>query len=313
MTIYYLGVDIGGTTIKAGLVDETSCVSSPSRIATATGNWPELLASLVTLIRDYQATQPIQAVGIGVAGLMNSRTGMVETSPNISSLANVRLGERVADEVHLPVVTDNDANAAAYAEFSAGSGKGVRNMACLTLGTGLGSGVILDGKLVRGTSGYAVEFGHSVIDPAGRSCSCGAVGCLETMVSARGIQQTARQIMDQHPESRLHATGVMPNPAQVFEAAAAGDRAAIETFEQTGYWLGLGCANLINIFNPELIAIGGGIAGAGPFLMDRAKETAARHAIGASFRDCRIVQSMFGSEAGIIGAAMLARDSVAVT
>ena len=311
--MYYLGVDIGGTTIKAGLVDEASHLSNPSRISTDARNWPDFLSSLVSLIRRYQDSTPIVAVGIGVPGLMNSRTGTVETSPNLPCLANVRLGSLVADEVHVPVVAENDANAAAYAEFSAGSGKGVRNMACLTLGTGLGSGVILDGRLLRGASGYAVEFGHSVIEPGGRPCTCGGTGCLETLVSARGILQTAWQILAKHPESRLHASADLLTPERLFEAAEAGDPAAIETFEQTGYWLGLGCANLINIFNLDLIAIGGGIGGAASFLMGPVKETAGRHAIGASFRDCRIVQSMFGPEAGIIGAAMLARNSVAVT
>ncbi len=306
--MYFLGVDIGGTTIKAGLVDNGGQLLEHSRIPTETVDQTRFLSNLIALIRGYQAKTTLRAVGIGIPGFLNARSGRVLISPNIPCLTDVSLGKLVADEVHIPVVSENDANAAAYAEFSCGLGKGLQHMAFLTLGTGLGSGVILDGKVFRGISGYAVEYGHVVVDPGGRLCGCGSTGCLETLVSAGGIVGTALELMAEDPQSRLHAVQVPLTSERIFEAAVAGDTIALRTFERTGYWLGLACANLINMLNLELISIGGGVIAAGEMLMRPLLETAKRHAIAASFGDCRIVQSNLWPDAGVIGAAMLARD-----
>ncbi len=306
--MYYIGVDIGGTTIKAGLVDGSGRLVEQSRIATITDNWSTFLSNLTALIRSYQEKSDVEAVGIGIPGLRNIHTKTVVTSPNIPCLTDASVEKLVADEVHIPVVSENDANAAAYAEFVGGFGVGIQHMAYLTLGTGLGSGVILDGKLFRGTSGYAVEFGHTVIDPGGRPCGCGSRGCLETLVSAPGIRLTTLEVMEEHPESALHRVTEPLTSELVFNLAAEGDQAAIKTFERTGRWLGLACANLINMLNLQLIVLGGGVMAAGETLTRPLVETARRHAMAPSFADCRIVQSKSWPEAGIIGAAMLARD-----
>jgi glucokinase len=306
--MHYLGVDIGGTTIKAGLVDARGGVTAQSRIPTVTDNWDAFLSNITALIRKYQAEADIEAVGMGVPGFRNRHTRRVVASPNIPCLTDVSLERLVADEVHIPVVTENDANAAAYCEFVCGLGQGLQHMAYLTLGTGLGSGIILDGKLFGGASGYAAEFGHTVIQPGGRPCHCGSVGCLETLVSAQGILRTALELIEEDPASSLHAMAEQLNSKTIFDASVAGDRSARATFERTGYWLGIACANLINTLNLQLIAIGGGVMAAGDAILKPLVESARRHAIAASFNDCRIVQSELWPDAGVIGAAMLARD-----
>jgi glucokinase len=296
--MYYIGLDIGGTTIKAGLVDETGQVLEARKAPTVVNDLNGFLSNLTELIRDFQKSIPVDGVGIGIPGLRNSKTHVVVTSPNIPCLSNVNLEDIVANQVHTRVVSENDANAGAYAEFVCGAGAGTRHMAYLTLGTGLGSGLILDGRLFTGTSGYGGEFGHTVINSDGRLCGCGNRGCLETVVSGTGIVRTAE-------EKGMRG----PLTAEiVYEAAAGGDATAQEVFKETGTWLGIACANLINLLNIEMIVIGGGVMASGEFLLETARHAAGRHAFPSSFRDCQIVQSKLWPDAGVIGAGMLARD-----
>src|SRR5262249_13674790 len=158
---------------------------------TVTGDLDRFLSTLTDLIRGYQSSFPIEAIGIGIPGLHSSRTGTVRISPNIPCLNNVTLDALVANQVHIRGVTDNDANAGSYAEFKVGAGEGCQQMVYLTLGTGLGSGLILNGSLYAGASGYGGELGHTIVDPGGRACTCGSRGCLETVVSATGMVITA--------------------------------------------------------------------------------------------------------------------------
>ncbi|HYR86606.1 MAG TPA: ROK family protein [Terriglobia bacterium] len=294
----YIGLDIGGTSIKAGLVDQSGHILESQRAPTIIHDLNGFLSNLTELIRDFQKSVKIAAVGMGVPGLRNCKTHVIETSPNIPCLLNVNLEDLVADQVHLPVISENDANAGAYAEFVCGAGAGTRQMVYLTLGTGLGSGLILNGRLFTGASGYAGEFGHTVINSSGRLCGCGNRGCLETFVSGTGIVRTA-------------AEKGMPGSLTaeiVYEAATRGDATALEVFRETGIYLGIACANLINLLNLEVIVVGGGVMAAGEMLLEPARTAAARHAFPSSFRDCQIVQSKLWPDAGVIGAAMLARD-----
>jgi glucokinase len=297
--MYYIGLDVGGTTVKAGLIDEAGKVLESRRAVTVIDDLRLFALTLTELIRGFQNSFPIEAVGIGVPGLHSSNTGEIETSPNIPCLQNVNLEKLVADQVHLPVVSENDANAGAYGEAQCGAGAGYRHMVFLTLGTGLGSGLVLNGKLHRGTSGYGGELGHTIINPEGRQCACGRRGCLETIVSGTGIVATAGERMK-------------PAEAQtaemVFEAAVRGDACARWVFEETGRWLGIACANLINFLNPELIVVAGGVMASGQMLLEPAIASARAHAFGPSFRACRIVQSKLWPDAGVVGAAMLSRD-----
>jgi glucokinase len=310
----YLGIDVGGTSIKAGLVTETGKVLESRRTPTITDDLNALLSTLTELVREFQKSSVIESIGIGIPGLHSSKTQAIETSPNIRALKHVNLGQLVADQVHIRTVTENDANAAAYAEFICGTGAGLRHIAYLTLGTGLGSGIVLNGSLFVGTSGYAAELGHTIVAaPAneaegGRRCACGNVGCVEAYVSATGIVRTAEELMKQAPGSLLHSVVWPLTSERIFEIARQGDATAQQVFRETGRYLGIVCANLINLLNLEMIVLGGGVLAAGGLLMDATIDSAKRQAFPSSFADCRIVQSKLWPDAGMIGAAMLARD-----
>jgi glucokinase len=300
----YLGLDIGGTFVKAGLVDERGRVVESRRAATVIDDLNTFVSNLSELIRDFQKTAVIDAIGLGVPGLHNSKTGTIETSPNIPCLQNVNLEQLVADQVQIPCVSENDANAAAYGEFLCGAAVGLDNMAAVTLGTGLGSGLVLNGKLFTGTSGYAAEFGHTVIrarpyrKDEGRLCACGNRGCVEAFVSATGIVATARE----------HGMSGSLTSEDIFDAAMRGDTTAMDVFKETGEYLGIACANLINLFNLEMIVLGGGVMASGDLLLNTARAAAKRHAFPSPFSDCRIEKSKLWPDAGVIGAAMVARD-----
>lgn len=310
----YLGIDIGGTSIKAGLVDENGRVLEFRRALTITDDLHGFLSTLTELVRGFQKVAPIDAIGIGVPGLRSSKRHTIETSPNIPCLKETNLEQLLADQVHIRTVTENDANAAAYAEFVCGAGAGVLQMAHLTLGTGLGSGFILNGSLFTGASGFGGEFGHTIIDvsapeyPYARLCGCGKYGCIETFVSAAGIVRTAKERMQSAPESLLHGIPEPMTSENVYEAAVRGDATAHAVFVETGRYLGIGCANLINMLNLEMIVIGGGVMAAGDLLMQTTISAAKAFSFAPAYADCRIVQSKLWPDAGMIGAAMLARD-----
>ena len=189
-----IGIDIGGGTIKGGIVDDAGHVIRPEVRATPVDNLPLLITTLVDMINAFLPMQEIRGAGIGVPGLLDSRTQTIQTSPNIPCLKGVNLRLALSSQVALPIVVENDANAGACGEFLSGAAKGSRPLIYLTLGTGLGGGLIFDGRIFHGSSGYAGEAGHVTIDPTGRPCACGSRGCLETYVSSAGILETAREI-----------------------------------------------------------------------------------------------------------------------
>jgi glucokinase len=312
--MHYLGIDIGGTSIKAGLVDENGHVLDTRRALTITDDLNAFLSTLTELVQEFQKTTAIDGIGIGVPGLRSSKTHIVETSPNIPCLQHINLEEALSNQVHIRTMSENDADAAAYAEFVCGAGTGIQHMVYLTLGTGLGSGLILNGSLFTGASGYAGEFGHTVISAGprrqntGRLCACGNRGCVEMFVSAPGIVMTAEEMMRNAPESTLHNVEWPLTSAKIYAEAAKGDATAQEVFRQTGWYLGIACANLINLLNLDAIVIGGGVMGAGDLLMKSVKQSAELHAFPSAFADCQIVQSKLWPDAGMIGAAMIARD-----
>jgi glucokinase len=302
--MHYLGLDIGGTFVKAGLVDETGRVIESRRAHTAIDDLNAFVSNLSELIREFQKSTAIDAVGLGVPGLRNSRTRIIETAPNIPCLRKVNLEQLVADQVQIRCVSENDANAAAYGEFLCGPGAGLQHMAMLTLGTGVGSGFVLNGNLFTGASGYAPEFGHTVLrakpygNDEGRPCGCGNRGCVEAFVSATGIVTTAKE----------HGMSGTLTSEGIFDAATQGDPTAMEVFKETGEYLGIACANLINLLNLEMIVIGGGVMAAGDLLLNTARAAAKRYAFPSPFADCRIERSSLWPDAGVIGAALLARD-----
>jgi glucokinase len=293
----YVGIDIGGTNIKAGLIDESGAIRDTRRISSVVDDLDSLLRTLTTLISKFQSSASIDGVGIGIPGLRSTRTHRIETSPNIPCIHNLDLEALLSKQLNLPVVTENDANAGAYGEWVAGSGRGLQYMAYLTIGTGLGCGLVLSGALYRGAAGYAGEMGHVHIEPNGRACACGSIGCLETRVSAPGLIVTARE------------RGLEVFTAEaVYNAAMKGNEAALAAFDDTGRFLGIACADLINLLNLEMIVIGGGVMAAVELLLRPLSAEVRRRAFEPAARICPIVQSQLWPDAGMIGAAMLARD-----
>jgi glucokinase len=310
----YVGFDIGGTNIKAGLFDESGKILARRSVPTDGSSLDNLLAALKRIATDFHAeTGALSGVGIGVPGLVSTRTGKIAAAPHVPCLEDAELSGLLSAALSLPVTVDNDANAGAYAEYACGAGKGLRHMAYITLGTGLGSGLILDGRLHRGATGYAAELGHAAVEPDGRPCDCGAHGCVETRVSATGMVRTAEELLAAAPASALHPdrrSGPL-TAAGIYDAALAGDVLAREVFESTGRYLGIAAATLMNLLNLEAIVLGGGVMAAGGLLIEPAAREAQRRAFAATFKDCPIVQSQLWPDAGIIGAAMLVRDHVA--
>ena len=296
----YIGIDIGGTSIKAGLADASGTVLQARQAPTPAHDLDRLESTIAELVAQLHRGGPVTAVGIGVPGLRHARTCVIQTSPHIPCIRNVNLEERLRERLRMPVITENDANAGAYGEWAAGAGKGLQHMAYITLGTGLGCGLVLSGVLFRGVSGYAGELGHTAVEPGGRRCACGARGCLETRVSATGIVQTARE---------MNVSGDISSAESIYNAAMQGNQAARSVFEETGRYLGIACANLINLLNLEAIVIGGGVMASGDLLLDATRKEARSRAFRPSADDCPIVQSKLWPDAGTIGAAMLARDS----
>jgi glucokinase len=297
--MHYIGIDIGGTGIKAALTDDSGVVLESTKAATPAADLELLIRAVSGLVAELQSKGPVGGVGVGVAGLLSARTRILETSPNIPCLQQVNLEEKLRKALSMYVITENDAKAGAYGEWTAGAGKRMRNMAYITIGTGLGCGLVLDEHMFRGTSGYAGELGHVVIQPEGRRCACGSHGCLETLVSATGIVQTARD---------AGISGVTTAGA-LYESAMQGDSEARAVFQETGRFLGIACSNLINLLNLEGIVVGGGVMASGELLLGAARNEARRRAFPPSLRDCAIVQSQLWPDSGTIGAAMLARDT----
>jgi glucokinase len=266
-----LGIDIGGTTSKLGLVHQGQVIAR-ARIATeghaddrAFADALAQAARELTLSKDLP---PLQAVGIGAPNA-NQLTGIIEMAPNLPWKYDVPLARMMADRLGVPAVLGNDANAAALGEWRYGAGQGFRDLLVVTLGTGVGSGFIVNGQLVLGSAGNAGELGHVIMDVNGRACTCGRRGCLEAYVSIRGMRQTYAELSGvTEGQGILWATGVLP----IAEAARTGDVAALATFERTVGWLAVGLANAVCATGPGRIVLFGGIARNGELLMAPLRE-----------------------------------------
>jgi glucokinase len=290
-----IGLDLGGTKILAGVVDREGQVERRREHATPTGSQDELLAGLDAAVEELM-TDKIAAVGFGIPSPIDQRTGRAMQAVNIP-LGDIDFRSRMAERFGLPVGIENDANAATYAEFRFGAGREVEDMVMLTLGTGCGGGAVMDGQLFRGWA----EFGHMVIVYDGIPCqgSCTGRGHLEPYVTGVAAAKLAQQefgpAVDAHRLVRL---------------AREGEPRAVEILAGIGRYLGAGIGSLVNIFNPQLVVIGGGFAAAGDFVLDPAREVLRREALtGAGYR-VRIVRAELGTAAGLIGAGLVAFDAL---
>jgi len=302
-----LGVDIGGTDIKLGLVTEEGEIRASGKIPTEPARGPEKAAARAAawLAEHGRGAGPVVAAGVDCAGLIDGERGFLHTSPNLAGWDDVPLRSLFERALGCPVIVENDANAAAYGEWARGAGAGMRNFVCLTLGTGVGGGIVLNGALYRGSSGLAGEIGHTVILADGPPCTCGNRGCLEAMISAKAIIARALEMLRSAGERRPGWDGAL-TVEMLSHAAAAGDAIAVAALAETGRYLGIGLTNVVHILAPEAIAVGGGVAGAGDFILDPARGTLRDCVMDEVMASVRIVPAMLGNKASFIGVSFLA-------
>lgn len=312
-----IGLDVGGTKIAGGVVDaEGEVVERVPPIATSSTQDASIVDTLHRLAEGLRTRHPgIAAIGVGAAGLIDWPQGHIRWAPN-NSYRQVPLRRLLQEATGLPAVVDNDANVAAWAETASGGRSG--HMAFLTVGTGVGGGLVLNGELYRGKSGIAAEVGHMIVDPLGDyRCGCGNIGCLEAVASGTALGRYGRQAAEKDPDGLM--ARIAGGPAGVtgrivFEAAMRGDSAARRQFECLGFWLGVGVASLVNIFDLERVVIGGGLVTAGDLLLDPIRRSFERFVFAREHRRLPILApARLGHDAGWIGAGMLALDTHAAT
>jgi glucokinase len=290
-----IGVDLGGTKVLAGLVDRDGQVEHRRESPTELGSQDELLAGLDAAVEEL-LTDEVVALGFGIPSRINQRTGELQGSVNIP-LSGLDFRSRMAERFDLPVGIDNDANAATLAEFVAGAGRDVLDMVMLTLGTGCGGGAVIDGRLYRGWA----EFGHMVVEFDGRPCqgTCHGRGHLEGYVTGTAATKLAQE--EYGPAADAH---------RLVRLAREGEERAVDILTEMGRYLGAGIATLVDIFNPELVVIGGGFAAAGDFLLGPAREVAIRDSLGDAGERVGIVRAELGTAAGLIGAGLIGFESL---
>ena len=308
-----IGVDLGGTKLLAGVVDADLNVHHRVFRHAREGKGPDqLLDVLVAAVEEAReaAGGEVRAVGFGVPSLVDPATGVANTTVHLP-LRDVPLRDVMAERLGIPVTVDNDANAAMVAEHRHGAAVGASTAALLTLGTGIGGGIIVDNKLVHGASGAAGEWGHMVVEVNGPACTCGDNGCLETLVSGSALGRAGLRVARDVPGSglgRALAAGRDITGMLVTELAHDGDQAARDVVALMGTYLGVGIANVVNILNPEIVCVGGGVVAAGDLLLEPARRVVAERALAPSRDEVRIVPTRFGDASGMMGAALLAMD-----
>ena len=293
------GFDLGGTELKYGAIDARGRLVFKGKIPSP-GSMSELLAAIGGIWEKIKAESRgrVESCGFGFAGFYSLRERKILHSPNYPNLDNFDLFPALRKVIDAPFRVDNDANMAAYGEYLYGAGRGTQSLVLLTVGTGIGSGIILDGELWHGACGFAGELGHITVNPEGSLCKCGNRGCLETEASAPKIVKNYLALTG----SREPVTS-----RDVYLLARQGEAAALESFAKCGYYLGIGLGIVINFLNPEKILVGGGVVSAGKYLLKPAIEEARQRSYRVSFACCRIERATLGNDAGLIGAAAWAR------
>jgi glucokinase len=266
---HYVGVELCASSARAALVSASGEVAARRDAAFAGEDLAAQVARLVTELRDTSGVR-VAGVGVGIPGLVNPQTGRIVISSDLPSVVRADLRAELKKATGLPVTLDNDANAGAMGEYTSGAGRGSRNMFYVTIGNGIGGAIIIDGKLWRGASGFAGEFGHITIDPEGIECACGNVGCLETVASAPNIVRRTRERLLRDSTSSLSRLGLNKNytAADIAHAAKEGDDFAALMIERTGRYIGTGLAAVINLLNTERIVLGGGVMDAGELILN---------------------------------------------
>ena len=311
---YYVGIDLGGTNIVAGVINENFEIISKAQTKT---NLPrparEICEDMVSVTKGAIESaglniDDIESIGIGTPGIANSDSGVIEYSCNLG-FENVEMEKMFRQKLNLPVYIENDANAAAYGEYVAGAAKGAKDAVCITLGTGVGGGIIIDGEIYSGFNYAGAEIGHMVIEVDGPQCSCGRKGCFEVFSSATGLVRMTKEAMDRNTDSIMHKMAEEYGKVSArlaFEAMRKGDKTAKEVVDKYIKYLAAGITNTINIFQPDILCIGGGVCNEGDPLLVPMKEIVDREVYTRnSPKNTEIVIAKLGNNAGLIGAAFL--------
>lgn len=312
--MYVIGVDLGGTKILTALANLQGEIIQRVRVATA-ANEPanevvkRIIDTVWQVIKDAQIKKDeVLRIGIGSPGPLDLERGIVLFSPNLK-WSNVAIVHLMESALKIPVVLENDANAAALAEYHFGAGQGANPVVYMTISTGIGGGVIINGQILHGYNNNAGEIGHHTIIADGPICGCGNRGCLEALASGTALGRYGREAVEQGLETMISDLVSEPQEIDgsiVTKAAYAGDRVALEITKKVATYIGIGLANMVNIFNPQIIVLGGGVTKAGDLLIETIKQTVAERALKASAQDCQITFAELGSDVGVLGAIAVA-------
>ena len=310
-----IGIDVGGTKVLGGVVDESGKVLTTARKDTPRQGGSALTQTIADVAKELLQQHSVASVGVSAAGFVSSDRKTMLATPNIADWNGVDLDHQLTALIGLPVVIENDANAAAWGEAKFGAGKNQDHMMMLTVGTGIGGGIVVNGALYRGAFGIAAEFGHMRVVPDGYICGCGARGCFEQYASGNALLRHAREAINASPEvarnllSRGDGTVAGLTGQAITEAARDGDAVALAAFNTTGQWLGAGIASLAVLLDPACVVIGGGVIDAGEILLKPTRESLERNMPFAGKHPYpQIIAAQLGNEAGLVGVADLARS-----
>lgn len=310
-----IGIDVGGTKVLGGVVDEAGKVLTTARKDTPRQGGSALTQTIADVAKELLEQHSVASVGVSAAGFVSSDRKTMLVTPNIADWNGVDLDNQLTKLIGLPVVIENDANAAAWGEAKFGAGKNQDHMMMLTVGTGIGGGIVVNGALYRGAFGIAAEFGHMRVVPEGHICGCGARGCFEQYASGNALLRHAREAINASPEiarnllSRGDGTVAGLTGQAITDAARDGDPVALAAFNTTGQWLGAGIASLAVLLDPACVVIGGGVIDAGEILLKPTRESLERNMPFAGKHPYpQIIAAQLGNEAGLVGVADLARS-----
>jgi len=315
MTKHVLAADLGGTNLRMAVVDDTGAVIHRSRAKTPeSGDYAEIVSRIAETanqcLNAVKGTALPTRLSLVIPSSVRPYDGKILYSPALPQLNGSRLADDVAAALQMSVLLENDANAAAVGENWLGASKGFQSSICITLGTGVGGGIILNGELYRGIDGTAAEIGHICIEPGGRQCGCGSHGCLEQYASATAIARNASDLLPEYPASVLNGLRQI-NAFEIYNAGKQGDALALEAFRKMAYYLGIGLAGLVNVLNPEVIVIGGGAAAGWDLFADEMRSELDKRAFQQPAERVKLLRAVLGDDAGILGAARLALNSSA--
>lgn len=304
-----LAIDLGGTNLRMAVIDrQGNILHQTKRETPKTNNVDEIVQLIVESAEICQSKVKgignIIAISAAVPSGIDYKNGIIVKAPNVPCLSGFRMADALEKELNLKVFLENDANAAAIGESWIGASKGFQDSIMLTMGTGVGSGIILNGNILRGIDGLAGEIGHTSVEPFGNPCGCGSRGCVEQYTSATAIVRQTNELKSQYPNSILVNRTDLTS-ADVYQAGKEGDELALEVFRRMGFYLGISLGTLINTFNPEVIVLGGGAAAGWDLFMPHASAEIRNRAYQVAAERAKIVPALLGDDAGIIGAARL--------